>query len=221
MHLETFLYMLLQSNKTLPPPGAAPDFKAMADDAVVQAVHNEWFRIPESEVIIGLEDPEQDSGPTHYFGWDNEKPVRSVRVPAFEAKARPITNREYVQYLQEIGETKVPASWTSPKSNTEGFDKRQKNVGGNGIPMNGNFRSLADAYLNGKAVKTVYGPVPLKLALDWPLIASYDELLGCVKWMKGRIPTMEEARSIYNFVDQAKSKLAGDVLANTIPAVNG
>ena len=80
---------------------------------------------------------------------------------------------------------------------------------------------FTNAYLNDKAVRTVYGPVPLVYALDWPAIASYDELAGCAKWMNGRIPTMEEARSIYDYVDQLKLKEAGEVIASTIPAVNG
>jgi hypothetical protein len=69
-------------------------------------------------------------------------------------------------------------------------------------------------------VKTVFGTVLLKYALDWPVVASYDEVAGCAQWMGGRIPTMEEARSIYNYVETSKSKEV-QALGNTIPAVNG
>jgi hypothetical protein len=72
----------------------------------------------------------------------------------------------------------------------------------------------------GKYVKTVFGTVPLKYALDWPVVASYDELAGCAQWMGGRIPTMEEVRSIYSYVDRMKKK-EFEALGNTIPAVNG
>lgn len=80
---------------------------------------------------------------------------------------------------------------------------------------------LTKAYLEGKAVRTVYGLVPLKLALDWPVSASYDELSGCASWMGGRIPTLEEARSIYSHVDHLKMKEAEQHLGKTVPAVNG
>jgi hypothetical protein len=72
----------------------------------------------------------------------------------------------------------------------------------------------------GKYVRTVYGTVPLKFAMGWPVVASYDELAGCAQWMGGRIPTMEEARSIYSYVESIKPDFEKS-LGNTIPAVNG
>ena len=69
-------------------------------------------------------------------------------------------------------------------------------------------------------MRTVYGPVPLKYALDWPVFASYDELAGCASWMGGRIPTLEEARSIYSHADGLKAKDAEQHLGKTVPAVN-
>lgn len=56
--------------------------------------------------------------------------------------------------------------------------------------------------------------------MNWPVVASYDELAGCAQWMGGRIPTMEEVRSIYAYVDSRKPEFEQS-LGNTIPAVNG
>jgi hypothetical protein len=69
MHLETLLYMLLQSDKTLPPPKLIPDFAGQAKLAEASRVPNEWFEIPEQKITLGLEDPEDDSGPDRHFGW--------------------------------------------------------------------------------------------------------------------------------------------------------
>lgn len=70
MHLETLLYMMLQSDKTLPPPGAPePDFKALAEKAPGERTTNEWFDIPRRTITIGMEDPESASDPTGHFGW--------------------------------------------------------------------------------------------------------------------------------------------------------
>jgi hypothetical protein len=69
-------------------------------------------------------------------------------------------------------------------------------------------------------VRTVYGTVALKFAMGWPVVASYDELAGCAIWMGGRIPTMEEVRSIYSYVESMKPEFEKS-LGNTIPAVNG
>ena len=219
MHLETLLYMLVQSDKIKPPPGDAPDFAALAEDANRNRVSNEWFNVPVSSFSIGLNDLESDLGLEHYFGWDNEKPVRNVnRIPAFQAKARPITNQEYAQYLEKTHQRRVPASWALEVSVAS---EETNGTGSNGIYLNGHSEPLTEAYLRGKAVRTVYGLVPLEHALDWPVFASFDELSGCAKWMGGRIPTVEEARSIYNHVDRTKSKEAEEVQSRTISAVNG
>jgi L-histidine Nalpha-methyltransferase / hercynylcysteine S-oxide synthase len=79
---------------------------------------------------------------------------------------------------------------------------------------------LRDSYMDDILVRTVYGPVPLKHALHWPVFASFDELAGCAAWMGGRIPTAEEARSIYSYVDSLKLKEIGKKVGKTVPAVN-
>lgn len=226
MHLETLLYMLVQSQKTLPPLGTiAPDFEMLARQAMASAVPNEWFEIPECDISLGLEDPENDEGLDRYFGWDNEKPKRSVHVGAFLAKARPITNGEYAQYLERTGSDRLPASWcegsvANGKTNGHADGASNDHANSSLCGTEGGDASL-EHHLHGKSVRTVYGNVSLEYALDWPVFASYDELVGCAEWMGGRIPTMEEVRSIYAYVDRMKMKDAENALGKTIPAVNG
>lgn len=86
---------------------------------------------------------------------------------------------------------------------------------------NGHENSFPKSFLEDKAVRTVYGLVPLKLALDWPIFASYNELAGCASWMGGRIPTFQEARSLYEHVCVLKREEAERKLGKTVPAVNG
>jgi formylglycine-generating enzyme required for sulfatase activity len=217
MHLETLLYMLIQSERVLPPPGTVkPDFEALAKTAKTNAVENQWFTIPETDVCIGLNDPEKDAASERYFGWDSEKPQRSVHVKSFRAKARPITNGEYADYLGQTGKTAIPASWSEHEYNNDKIPsaaKRDSVVNG----INGTSGHI----IEGKFVRTVYGTIPLRYALEWPVMASYDELAGCAQWMGGRIPTMEEARSIYTYVDSTSALDIEKSLGNTIPAVNG
>jgi len=213
MHIETLLYMLVQSEKTLPPPGTIyPDFEAMAMQAKQAAVTNEWFTIPEADIEIGLDDPDDDAS-KHYFGWDNERPKRSVHVPSFKAQGRPITNGEFAHYLEKNSITQIPASWVSARRDSASDANGKTNSHSNG--------AVSFDYIRDKAVRTVYGAVPLKFALDWPVAASYDELRGCAKWMGGRIPTFEETRSLYYHVEQLKEKEVGKAIGRTIPAVNG
>jgi L-histidine Nalpha-methyltransferase / hercynylcysteine S-oxide synthase len=220
MHLETFLYMLIQSDKTLPPPGLRPDFQALSDRSKARCVPNDWFKVPASEISVGLEDAEDDeTGPDGYFGWDNEKPIRPIKVPAFEAQARGITNGDYANYLEQTGRSKWPASWIVSADVGQRLDDGEE-ANGCGSVGNGPAMSPTDGFLKDIAVRTVYGPVPLAYALHWPAVASFDELSGCAKWMGGRIPTFEELRSIYNYVD-APGRVEAGVSPNRIPAVNG
>ncbi|GAW12131.1 hypothetical protein ANO14919_014890 [Xylariales sp. No.14919] len=214
MHMETLLYIMLQSDKTLPPPNVlTPDFRALARDAKLSRVENKWFDIPEQSVTLGLDDPEDDLDWDGHFGWDNEKPRRHVNVHSFEAKGRPITNEEYAHYLYKTERGKIPASWA-----TSAVDQNSNGTNGHATA---NGEGLPASFLQGKSVRTVYGLVPLKYALDWPVFASYDELAGCAAWMGGRIPTLEEARSIYAHVDFMKRKEAEHKLGAMVPAVNG
>lgn len=70
MHLETLLYMLLQSEKTLPPPSTIqPDFERMAKKAKAARVPNKWFQVPAQEITIGIDDPEDTTDLSRHFGW--------------------------------------------------------------------------------------------------------------------------------------------------------
>jgi formylglycine-generating enzyme required for sulfatase activity len=210
-HLETLLYMLIQSDKTSPPEGVIkPDFEQMSVQAQREAVSNQWFDIPEQTLTLGLDDPDNPDGPVRHFGWDVEKPQYTVKVPAFQAQARPITNGEYAKYLVATKNDEIPAAWMlhekSEANETDGLSHDE---------------AAFNTFIHNKAVRTVYGPVSLRLALDWPVSASYDELHGCAKFMGGRIPTVEEARSIYKYAATMKKTDALNALGKTIPAVNG
>jgi formylglycine-generating enzyme required for sulfatase activity len=221
MHLETLLYMLVQNEKILPPPGTiAPDFEALSKLSERLSVDNQWFTIPESNVHTGLEATDGEAGPGRYFGWDNEKPRRSLHVKSFRTRARPITNGEYAQFLAETGKMVIPASWFEMASSEQknGFMAKRDSL----VDGRTNGSSHVNYHLaNGKYVRTVYGNVPLHHAMSWPVMASYDELASCAQWMGGRIPTLEEARSIYNYVEHGKSQAFDKALGHTIPAVNG
>ena len=184
MHLETFLNMLLQSDQTIPPTGQAPNWEALASRTGGHKAANDWVQIPASIVSIGMNDCENDEGPLRYFGWDNEKPRRDVEVHSFETRLRPITNEDYAYFLQKTQRTDLPASWLvlppdrmatgHPSNENDRLSKKNVDI------ITGNF-------VKDKFIRTVYGPVPLKYALDWPVMASYVELDLCAKFMNGRM----------------------------------
>lgn len=228
MHLETFLYMLLQSDKVQPPPGSNVDFADLAAKAASRRVVNQWHHVPASKVKVGIDDPENDEGPDRYFGWDIERSDAIVAVKAFEAQSRPISNGEYAYFLETTNKRSLPASWVIEgiaNSPTHEYTNGHTNGYTNGHAPGdsghaGSLKMASTSFIAAKAVKTVYGPVPLKYALDWPVMASYDELAAYAQWANGRIPTFEEVRSIYNLVDSRDLK-AQEVPSKLISAVNG
>lgn len=124
--------------------------------------------------------------------------------------------------------TKLPASWADNKTQTSNGTNGNVDGHTDGLAANGKLNdqvhtayALPVSFLEGKSVRTVYGLVALQYALDWPIFASYDELAGCAAWMGGRIPTLEEARSVYTHVDYMRQEQAERTLGKTVPAVNG
>jgi formylglycine-generating enzyme required for sulfatase activity len=205
LHLETFLYMLLQSEKTLPPLGVVtPDFKRMASEAKTNAVSNEWFTVPQTRILIGLDDdPDCGRVPNHSFGWDNEKPPRAADVPAFSARGRPITNAEYAAYLEQNRISSIPSSWETKSTGPTGSTEVKST---NPTQTNGIRNTIPSAeYLNGLSIRTVFGLIPLEFCLDWPVMASYNELAAYAEWMNCRIPNFEEVKSLYKHSAELKS----------------
>ena len=206
--------MLRESDRTLLPPGEIPDFKSLAKQAKDLPRGDDWVEIPKRGVEIGKERNELDS-PDDFFAWDNEMPTRKAHVPAFEARPYALTNEEYARYLLESGIERYPTSWLVKSSEVNEY-----HTNGNELDVES---KLPESFLSNKFVKTIYGPVPLELALDWPATASYDELAGCAQWMGGRVPILEETHSIYEYVEDRKRSAKGIsfMSPHTIPAVNG
>lgn len=193
--------MTLQSPSVLPPPGPTPNFHAMAKEALSSRVENQWFKVPRQSFTIGFDDPESDDGPNRFFAWDNEREPYLAETMSFEAQARPVSNEEYAIYLYKTGINVMPATWTvNPQASAETL--------GNGTVSQLVTNSSDDhvrQFIDSHAIKTVYGPVPLAFALDWPLMASYNEVDAYAKYVDLRIPTLLEVRSIHEYVEKQKA----------------
>ncbi|KAF2136009.1 uncharacterized protein K452DRAFT_280666 [Aplosporella prunicola CBS 121167] len=185
LHIETFLYMSILSPNQLPPPDIPrPNFAGMAREAAAERVENEWFRIPEQEFTIGYEDPESDDGPNRFFAWDNERKPYNAQVESFEAQARPVSVGEFAAYLVDTGIEQIPVTWVDSD--------------------NSNHTDGNHSFISRHGIRTVWGPLPLSQALDWPATASYNEVAGYAKWVGARIPTLHEVRSIHEYVERTR-----------------
>ncbi|GLB38624.1 putative histidine-specific methyltransferase, SAM-dependent [Lyophyllum shimeji] len=179
LHAETLLYMLIQraGTGTLPPPGfAVPPWTSLAAtwDSAPQP-KTKTVTLGPALVTLGHDDAEaDDTDPVlatkvdgHEFGWDNEHPKRTVQVAKFEIEWRPVTNGQFYDFYTGAGKGKVQL----PAS---------------WVDEGGEIR-----------VRTLYGPVPLKTAHQWPVITSYHNLSTYATVKGGRLPTEPELRLFY------------------------
>ncbi|EXL92620.1 C-type lectin protein [Fusarium oxysporum II5] len=133
---------------------------------------------------IGYHDPESDDGPNRSFAWDNEREPYEITVPSIKAQGRPVSNGEYAKYLVYVKEPQIPATWSKT----------------------GDARSDEDytTFVARHSIKTAWGPVPLSQALDWPVMASFDEVERYSQWAGARLPTLHELRSIHEHVERRR-----------------
>lgn len=47
-------------------------------------------------------------------------------------------------------------------------------------------------------MRTLYGPVPMKIAQHWPVLTSYDDLSKYAQVQGGRLPTEAELRVFFD-----------------------
>lgn len=188
LHVETLLYMLIQraGTGTIPPPDFSPphweSLAAQWQTAPKPAVPT--VEIGPSTVTLGINDIEaEDTDPAkrcdfadHIFGWDNESPSKQAEVKALRIEWRPVTNGDFHEFYKGAGQGRVQF----PASWED---------------CNGETR-----------VRTLYGPVPIKIAWDWPVLTCYDNLSVYAKVKGGRIPTEPELRL---FLDKFSSGYEG------------
>ncbi|KAI5310741.1 hypothetical protein KEM55_002670 [Ascosphaera atra] len=207
MHLETFIYMLIHSpDLQVTSSFPVPDFERMAMNDAYTLCAPAWWRIPEQEVTIGTEDTSQLT-PTISWTWDNESPVQKLKVSTFEASSRPITNREYVLAMERNPSITQPACWIRlPESRYSVWKNeavwlhlRTVRVLPPNLARGAKYHEDQPTidFVSRFEVRTIYGPVPLAYALDWPVMASFDQLSAYASLQGCRIPTLTEVKSIH------------------------
>jgi len=174
--------MLIQraGTGTLPPPGfRCPPWSSLSDQwtRLTPALASTTTTLGPAMITLGHDDSEADDVlpefvhdiDGHEFGWDNESPTRAVEVGKFKIDWRPVSNAEFCTF------------WRSGEGQGEAD-----------MPM-----SWVD--VDGQImVRTLYGPVSMDIAKDWPVLTSYDNLIAYAQHKGGRIPTEPELRLFFD-----------------------
>jgi L-histidine Nalpha-methyltransferase / hercynylcysteine S-oxide synthase len=187
LHAETLLYMLLQraGTGTVPPPGfAVPEWKSLLVS---------WNSIPplgEDTVVLGPA--------TVDVGHDDAESDDEVEEFKLDARDHEYGwDNEHPKRQVEVGEFRI--SWR-PVTNGQFYDVFKSNRDKFNMPA-----SWVEE--NGEVmVRTLYGPVPLVIAENWPIFASYNDLSTYATVNGGRIPTEPE---LLLFYDKFESGYAG------------
>ncbi|KAJ3558000.1 hypothetical protein NM688_g1170 [Phlebia brevispora] len=159
---------------TIPPSGfVRPEWDVLAkawDAAPVPGSAS--VTLGPANVTLGHDDDEENDDAVntgdYEFGWDNEHPKRQLQVGRFRIDWRPVTNGDF--YLFYLGEGKELVQLPS-----------------SWVDVNGELQ-----------VRTLYGPVPMQVAWNWPIVTSCDNLSTYAKVKGGRLPTEPELRLFYD-----------------------
>jgi ergothioneine biosynthesis protein EgtB len=170
MHAETLAYLLHNLAVDRKAAHAAP-----AHD-LTPAPQPSQVTIPEGVATLGQS---RDDG---NFGWDNEFEPEQHRVPSFSIDVFPVTNAEYLKFVQDGG-YENSKYWSAEDWSW----KRQHNLD------HPNFWVAQSAGLTASDpdqkwdYQGMFGTVPLPPS--WPVFVSHAEASAYAKWAGKKLPT--------------------------------
>ncbi|KAJ7464785.1 hypothetical protein B0H11DRAFT_2051390 [Mycena galericulata] len=175
LHAETLLYMLLQraGSGTLPPPGFAPPPWASLAEAWNSAPQpvSSTVTLGPATLTLGHDDNEAE----------DEVPGIDTDVVGHEFG----WDNEHPKREVHVDEFRI--EWR-PVTNGQFFKYYTSQDGGVAIPASW-------VEIDGEMhVRTLYGPLPMKIAQNWPVLTSYSNLSKYAMVQGGRLPTESELR---------------------------
>src|SRR5262249_11672975 len=167
MHQETLLYIVQQ----LPPERKVrPRLPAVYPER--DALRCRTIPIPRGTATLGADFEAMD------FGWDNEFPSVIVTVPEFVIDSTPVTNAEFLEF--------VDAGGYGRRELWDESDGSWKEQAGLDHPT---FWTRRDG---GWRYRTVLDELAFATARDWPVYVSLAEARAFARWRDARLPTEAE-----------------------------
>ena len=165
MHQETLLYMWRRL-----PYSQKRRLADLAYETWSAAIEQRTVVVPAGTATLGAD----RSAIT--FGWDNEFDEQRVNVAAFEIDAHPVTNAEFLEFL-DAGGYETGALWSDA-----GWQWREREAISHPafwIREGGEWRW-----------RGMFEPIPLPGA--WPVYVSLEEASAFARWRGRRLPTEAE-----------------------------
>ncbi|KAJ7690691.1 C-type lectin protein [Mycena rosella] len=179
-HVETLLYMLIQraGAGTLPPPGfVVPpwEFLKLQWDAT-PAPSTESVTLGPAILTLGHDDSEADD---FLPGIESEAEGRRYGWDN-ESPARQVEVGKFRAAWRPVTNKEFLAFWRACKTE----------LPKSWVEEDGEVK-----------VRTIYGPVSIDIAAEWPVLTAYDDLAAYAKSKGGRLPTEPELRLFLNTYD--------------------
>lgn len=172
MHAETLAYLLHNLPVEKKALGPAPE----EDDG--PGPEQRQASIPSGIATLGQVRSERA------FGWDNEFGEQKILVPAFSIDVYPVTNGEYLKFVQARG-YQVPKYWKP--EDWEWLRKNNILFPHFWIQRNGGDPASTDARWN---YRSMSGAIPLPES--WPAFVSHAEATAYARWAGKKLPTEEQ-----------------------------
>jgi gamma-glutamyl hercynylcysteine S-oxide synthase len=170
MHAETLAYLL----HNLPVDKKLAKARPLADPR--PAPETRFAKIPAGIATLG-KSPHDSSD----FGWDNEFGLERVEVPGFSIGAYPVTNAEYLKFVQAGGYQTAfywtPEDWAWVES--ERIEQPHF-----WTPKSDASPAQSHAQWD---LRTMFGAMPLPPA--WPAYVTHAEASAFARWSGKKLPT--------------------------------
>jgi iron(II)-dependent oxidoreductase len=169
MHAETLAYLLhsLPLGRKVPQPAPKSDPRPSPEQR--------WVKIPAGVATLGK------SRDTESFGWDNEFEVEEISVPSFSIGAFPVTNGEYLEFVQACGYEDSrywkPQDWEW---------KRQQRLEYPHFWLPRSSSAATDPSTQWE-YRSMFGIIPLPHS--WPVYVSHAEAAAFARWADKELPT--------------------------------
>jgi len=185
MHAETLAYLLhnLPLDRKLPHPAPVVDPRP--------SPRSRQVTIPSGIATLG-----QARGAA--FGWDNEFETQRVEVPRFSIGVYPVTNGEYLKFVQAGGYDE-PRFWSAEDWEWKSGAKIEHPH----FWLRRSGSSL-DAATDRWEYRAMFGRIPLPLS--WPVYVSHAEASAYARWACKKLPTEPQwHRAAYGAHDRTES----------------
>jgi gamma-glutamyl hercynylcysteine S-oxide synthase len=169
MHAETLSYLL----HNLPLERKIPQPAPMSDPRPAPA--RRWLTIPAGTATLGK--LRSDGA----FGWDNEFETQQISVPEFSISAFPVTNGEYMEFVQACGYE--DSRYWRPEDREW---KRQQRLDHPQFWVPRSSSTVTDPDTQWE-YRSMFGLIPLPPS--WPVYVSYAEAAAFARWAGKKLPT--------------------------------